>query len=111
MEGKRILFVSMKPKRSMVRYVECELEKWVDREQSALVPGRAEYEVRIEREESSPYYHCFVDMGFGPCRLRSQEGGKTLQVALNNALRRLRVVSTPPPVQASRFESFAQSVA
>lgn len=92
---KKILFVGMRPKRSLSRQVECELEKWINEEQSALLPGKADYQIKVEREEAYPYYQCSVEVSFGPCKLKAQEGGKTLQAALSNSLRRMRVVSAP----------------
>lgn len=68
--------------------------KWIAQEQCALMPGSAEYEVKVEKEEAFPYYHCSVEIGFGSLRFRSIEGAKTLQGALSNALRRIRVVSS-----------------
>ena len=99
----RILFLGMKPKRSVTRQIEAELEKWIAQEQCALMPGSAEYEVKVEKEEAFPYYHCFVEIGFGPHRFKSIEVAKTLQGALSNALRRMRVVSSSnrmPSVQS-----------
>lgn len=112
MEEKRILFIGMKPKKTLARYVECELEKWISQEQSALMPERAEYRVEVACEEVHPYYQCSVEVGFGPYKLRSNEGGKTLQAALSNALRRMRVVATPmyrtrPHAQASSTQNVA----
>jgi len=93
MTGKRILFVGMKPKKSVSRYVEREVEKWISQEQSALISGRAEYFVEVAREEAFPFYQCSVEVGFGPYQMRSNEGGKTLEAALSNSLRRMRVVA------------------
>ncbi len=107
MKDKRILFIGMKPKRSVQRYVECEIEKWIEREQSALMPGRAEYQIKVEREETHPFYHCSIDLGLGPCTLKAQEGGRSLHVALSNALRRLRVTTSPRIMKNMNVRSFA----
>ncbi|MGZ3712685.1 MAG: hypothetical protein ACXVBE_13055, partial [Bdellovibrionota bacterium] len=91
----KILFTGMKPRPSQIRYVESEVESWISREQSVLMPGRAEYFVRIESEEGFSYYHCFVEVEFGSYRLSALEGGRTLSGALTNALRRMRVANKP----------------
>ena len=91
----RILFIGMKPKCSIKRMVESELERWISQEKSPLVAGPAEYQVKIEKEEVFPFYRCSIEVGFGACRLKAQEGAKTLQAALSHALRRMRVVTTP----------------
>lgn len=96
MEDKEhIRFVGMKPTRSLLRFVERQVKKWISREQGLLfLPKSADYKVRVEREENYPYYQCDVEVCIGSRRWHSFECGRTLHDALTHALRRMKSVAT-----------------
>ncbi|MGE4232643.1 MAG: hypothetical protein AB7F43_04865 [Bacteriovoracia bacterium] len=98
MEDKeKIQFVGIKPTRSLFRYVELQVEKWISRERSLLfLPKSADYKVRVERDKAYPHYQCNVEVRIGSKRWHSFECGRTLHDTLNHALRHMRLITTLP---------------
>lgn len=93
-----VQFFGMKPTRTLVRYVERQVEKWVEREQFAgSSPRDAKIHVLIEREETDSHYFCSIEVKRGLDQWRSYEGDRSLHDALKNALRNLKP-SKPGPV-------------
>ncbi len=90
--GKRtVQFFGMKPTRTLLRYVERQVEKWIEREQrSAVPPEDPEFHVQIEREESGAYYYCAIEIKIRSDEWRSYESDRSLHDALKNALRDLK---------------------
>lgn len=94
-------FFGMKPTRSLQRYVERQIEKWIERQQTLLFfPKSGSYEVQIERTSEFPYYECALEVRLGGREWRGRDSGRTLHDALNGALRRLQTFNiypfTPP---------------
>ncbi len=93
-----VQFFGMKPTRTLVRYVERQVEKWVEREQfSGSSPRDAKVHVLIEREETGSFYYCSIEVSQGSDRWRSYESDRSLHDALKSALRNLKP-SKPGPV-------------
>lgn len=90
MKGK-ISFSGMKPKHSVERVLEREMERWLAQEERPNAPEPSHYQVRITSESEAPFYYCRVDAEVDGCRWIANESGKTPELALRNSLKRMRV--------------------
>lgn len=87
----RISFFGMKPKHSVERVLEREMERWLAQEERPNAPEPSHYQVRITSEREEPFYYCRVDAKVDGCRWIANESGKTPELALRNSLNRMRV--------------------
>ena len=93
----KIVFVGMKPTKTLERFVQKQIEKWINREQSLLfLPKKSFYEVTLEREIDPPSADCHLRIQIGTKIWESYDTGKTLQDALLKAIQDLR----PPCLEA-----------
>lgn len=91
----RIVIRGLKAHRSLVRSIECQVEKWIERERSLLfLSKQSEYRVEVDKEDEHPFFHCSIRIRIGSREWRSREGGKTIQESVGQALRHLRSPST-----------------
>lgn len=90
-----IVIRGIKAHRALVRSIECQIEKWIEREQDLqFLPRHREYKVEVDREDEQPFFHCSIKIRIGSREWRSYEGGKTIQESVSQALRHLRNPST-----------------
>lgn len=90
-KSKQVVVYGVKPHRVLLRSIERQVEKWIEREQSLLfLPKHAEYRVEVEKEDTDPFFGCSLKIRIGSREWRSHEGGKTIQEAVSQALKRLR---------------------
>jgi hypothetical protein len=65
-------FLGMKPARSLFRFVERQVEKWIERERSLLfLPRVAHYNVQVEKTAEHPLYQCAMRITIGSREWRS----------------------------------------
>lgn len=88
---KQIIFYGTKPTRSLERFVEKHLEKRLEQESSfSRCVERCSFKVMIERDEKRPLVSCHIRVQTSSRIWEGQETGKTIQLALIQAIRRLR---------------------
>lgn len=88
-----IQFVGIKPTRALLRCVEKQVKKWINRYDSfESISNKVDYLVRIERDESHPHCLCAMRIRVAGSYLHSFETGRTVQEALKRAIERLQAV-------------------
>jgi len=92
----QIQLIGIKPNKSLFRFVERHIEKWISRERSLLfLPNRSSYRVTIEREADHCYF-CHLQVTIGPRTWESYANERTFQEALLHAIRQLKTPFIPP---------------
>lgn len=99
----RITVRGLNPHRSLLRSIECQTEKWIARwqAQNAKQVPAADYQIRVERAEVEPHarpaiFYCSLWVRIGTREWRALESGKTIQQAVDHALKRLRSPRVQP---------------
>ena len=110
-EGSQIVFLGMKATKALERFVQKQMEKWINREQSLLfLPEESSYEVTLERETDPPTSDCHLRVQIGTKMWESYDRGKTVQDALLKAIPGLRppcLEAIPPTVHLNHVENVA----
>lgn len=94
-EARSLTFTGVNPTRSMIRYVQRQIAKWIEHE-CGVSGGCAEYaryRVHIDRSAIYPYYSCTIDCDLGGKPYRSVESGRTLHEAMAQALKHLHSIA------------------
>lgn len=98
MEDKKMIqFFGIIPTRSLLRFVEAKIKKWIERE---LIyrdcPKNLTYHIQVERDETFPYYECAAEVQIDSHEWRGHGSGRTLHEALNRALKHLKSANVLP---------------
>jgi hypothetical protein len=97
-EASQIIFLGLKPTKALESFVQKQIEKWINREQSLLfLPKESSYEVTLEREIGNKIWE-------------SYDTGKTVEDALLKAIQGLRppcLEAIPPTVHVHHAENVA----
>jgi hypothetical protein len=110
-EASQIIFLGLKPTKALESFVQKQIEKWINREQSLLfLPKESSYEVTLEREIDPPSSDCHLRVQIGNKIWESYDTGKTVEDALLKAIQGLRppcLEAIPPTVHVHHAENVA----